>query len=176
MKKYKLKENEAVLFKGSAMLSSDYKRADSDSKSCDIMLTNLNIILSYQKKGLFKTVKRASVFKVADVKIYDDNVQIISERGKTEVDVYLKKTELYLTFDDEKIAKDFCNKAITIITGDPQWARIAKRAGKVLSKTVEEFGETVSEISPSVKSAVGTVALGVETVKTVSKAINNVKK
>ena len=92
MKKYKLKENEAVLFKGSAVLSSDYKRADSDSKGCDIMLTNLNIILSYQKKGLFKTVKRASVFKVADVKIYDDNVQIISERGKAEVDIYLKKT------------------------------------------------------------------------------------
>ena len=175
MKNYKLKENEAVLFKGSAVLSSDYKRADSDSKGCDVMLTNLNIILSYQKKGLFKTVKRVSVFKVADVKIYDDNVQIISERGKAEVDIYLKKTELYLTFEDEKIAKDFCNKAITLITGDPQWARFVKRAGKMLSKTVEEFGETVSEISPSVKSAVGTVASGVETVKKVSEAISSDK-
>ena len=172
MKKYKLKENEAVLFKGSAVLSSDYKRADSDSKGCDIMLTNLNIILSYQKKGLFKTVKRASVFKVADVKIFDDNVQIISERGKAEVDIYLKKTELYLTFENEKIAKDFCNKAITLITGDPQWARFVKRAGKMLSKTGEEVGETVSAIS---QSAIDAVASGVEAVKKVSEAISSDK-
>ena len=175
MKAYKLKENEAVLFKGSAILSSDYKRSDSNSKNCDIMLTNLNVIFFYQKKGLFRTVTKASVFNVADVKIYNEDVQIIRENDK-DVVVYLKKRELYLTFEDEKVAKDFCNKAITLISGDSQITRFFKKAKKTIVKTSGDIGDSVAEISQSAAAVVGTVTSGVEAVKKVTEAVSGDKK
>ena len=166
MKNYKLKPQENILFRGNAILYSNFKRIDDECvKNCDITLTNINIILSYPKKRLFKTITKSSVFKVTDVKIYDDTIQII--RQQTSVDVYLKKTELYLTFDEEKTAKDFCNKALTLISGDSQILRAIKKAQKVLNKTAETMADGVTEVTKTAKNVVDTVVNTVANAKDV---------
>ena len=151
---YKLKENENVIFRGSAMFFSDYKRAEENAKSCDVMLTNLNIVITYQKKKLFRTVTKSSVFKTEDVKIYDDTIQII--RQAADVDIYFKKSEVYLTFEEE-IAKDFSDKALTLISGNSKFVRAIKKAQKVVNEKIIDGVTEVTKTAKVAKNVVETV-------------------
>ena len=135
MEQYILKENEVILHRSSAVLLSNGRKTVDDAPKTDLWLTNLSIVLFAQKRKLFKTVTEVEVHNVSDVKVYNENVQVI--RRKSMVDVFLTSGELFLDFGDEKEAKDFCDKAQRLISGESKFVRKVKSVKKAIKETDE---------------------------------------
>lgn len=150
MNNYTLQENETILFRGSCALMPNGKKNEKASESNDIILTNMNIVLFVKRKKLLKTVEEVQIFNVLDVKTYDETVQII--RRKSVVDIYLKECELFLDFFKEKYAKEFCDKALKLISGYSKFVRGVKKTQKVVKETNEALDIDIGEI---VKSGAG---------------------
>ena len=144
MENYILQENETILFRGTAVLMPNGK-APKDPEESDVLLTNLNIVFISKIKKLFKTVSEVAAYSVNDVKIYDEAVQII--RRKNIVDIYLKQGEIFADFKKEKYAKEFCDKALKLITGYSKFVRSVKKTQKVINETNEALDIDVVEIA-----------------------------
>ena len=170
MKNYKLKDTETVLFRGNAVIYTNHKRQEEGKIDCEIMLTNLNIVISYPKKKLFRMAVESLAYKVEDVKIFNERIQII--RQKTNVDIYLKQSELYLSFSEENIAKDFCNKALTLISGESQVVRAIKKTQKVINETGQAIVELVEETA---KTAEGLISSTTSAVYIAKKSVSLLK-
>ena len=135
MENYTLKNDETVLYRGSAIIMPDGKNEDKNAQKSDVLLTNFNIIVFQTKKKLFKTTTEPVIYNVSDVKIYDEQVQVI--RRKAIVDVYLKTGELFLNFKKEKEAKLFTDKALRLISGESKLVRSVKKVKKEIRETDE---------------------------------------
>ena len=135
MNNYTLQENETILFRGSCALLPNGKKTNSSEEANDIILTNINIVLFVKHKKLLKTVEDARIFNVMDVKTYDETVQII--RRKSVIDIYLKEGELFLDFFKERYAKEFCDKALRLISGYSKLVRGVKKTQKAVKETNE---------------------------------------
>ena len=167
MENYILKENETILFRGACILLPDGKRTKKEEER-DVLLTNLNIVFMNNVKKLFKTVNEVDVYSVRDVKIYDETIQII--RRKSIVDIYLKSGELFVDFKKEKYAKEFCDKALRLISGFSKLVRSVKKTQKAINETNEALDVDVLDLAK--KAALGgcEVVAAVGTAKTVSKS------
>ena len=168
MKEYVLKDNETILFRGNAILMPNGKRIETDKEKCDVVLTNLNIVLIEKVKKLFRTVNQANVFSVSDVKIYDETIQII--RRKAIVDIYLKKGELFLDFEKEKAAKEFCDKALKLISGNSKLVRAVKKAQKAIRETNEALDIDMVGIAKSAATVACETVVAIETPNVSKKA------
>ena len=163
MKNYKLKDTETVLFRGNAVIYTNHKRQEEGKIDCDILLTNLGIVISYPKKKVFRTVVESFVYKIADVKIFNDQIQII--RKKTNVDIFLKNCELYLSFAEENVTKAFCNKALTLISGNSQFVRAIKKTQKIITETGEALAEGMAEVAKTAENVITNTKSAVFAVK-----------
>ena len=144
MENYILQENETILFRGTVVLMPNGKEPKNQAEH-DVLLTNLNIVFISKIKKLFKTVSQVASYSVNDVKIYDETVQII--RRKTIVDIYLKQGEIFAKFKKEKYAKEFCDKALKLISGYSKFVRSVKKTQKVINETNEALDIDVVEIA-----------------------------
>ena len=161
MKEYTLKDDETILFRGNAILMPNGKRIETNKEKCDILLTNLNIVLIEKVKKIFRTVNQANIYSVSDVKIYDETIQII--RRKAIVDIYLKTGELFLDFEKEKEAKEFCDKALKLISGNSKFVRAVKKTQKAIQETNEALGIDMVEMAKNTAVFACEVAVAFET-------------
>lgn len=143
MNNYTLQENETILFRGSCAIMQNGKKNEKTDEANDIILTNNNIVLFVKRKKFLKTVEEVQVFNVLDVKTYDETVQII--RRKSIVDIYLKECELFLDFLKEKYAKEFCDKALRLISGYSKFVRGVKKTQKAVKETTEALDIDIAE-------------------------------
>ena len=160
MENYTLQENETILFRGTAIILPDGKKSKNEEEH-DVLLTNLNIVLIGKIKKLFKTVNTVSVHSVSDVKIYDETVQIV--RRKAVVDIYLKSGEVFADFKKEKCAKEFCDKALKLISGYSKFVRSVKKTQKVINETNEALDIDVVDMAKGAATFVCEATVGVGT-------------
>lgn len=169
MENYNLKENETVLYRGSAIIMPDGKSDDKNAKISDIWLTNLNIVIFTKVKKMFKTVTEVESFSVSDVKIYDESAQVI--RRKSIVDVYLKTGELFLDFEKEKEAKLFSDKALRLISGESKFVRSVKKVRKEIKETDEALDTNIEGVIAAGVELATDITIGVASVEGAGKKI-----
>jgi hypothetical protein len=145
MNNYTLKENETVLYRGEAIVLPDGKSVGRNAKPYDVWLTNLNIVIFVTRKKMLKTMIEPEIYSVADVKVYDESMQII--RRKSVVDVYLKTGEIFLDFKKDKEAKSFCDKALRLTSGESKFVRAVKKGRKEIRETNEALDVDVVDLT-----------------------------
>lgn len=168
MENYTLKDDETILFRSTAILLPDGKRDPKNEKSCDLSLTNQNILVKTSVKKLFKAVQETEVYALQDVKVIDEDIQVI--RRKSTVDVYIKEKELYLEFENEKSAKEFCDKALKQISGFSKFVRAVKKTQKVIKETNEALDIDIGKIAQNAAFVASEVTVEVATMGTGKKA------
>lgn len=167
MKNYTLKENEVVLFKGMVAILSDWKEEkNTELYNTELLLTNYNIVLSTEIKKLFSSVLKQKIYAIDDVKVYDETVQII--KRKRNVDIYLVSEEIFLKFEKEKHAKEFCDKAVKQKDGNSKFVRSVKKTRKVIKETNEALDIDIVEMAKTTAAVACEVAANVGAVKGVS--------
>ena len=175
MEAYTLKENEVILFRGMvALLSDGREEKNTDTYNTELILTNLNIVLNSIVKKMFTQKIEQKIFSANDIKIYDETVQVI--RKKTVVDVYFLGGELFLKFEKEKDAKEFCDKAIKLKDGNSKFVRSVKKTKKAIKETNEALDIDIVQIAKTTASVACEVAIGVASVKNASKGAQMVAK
>lgn len=173
MENYILQENETILFRGSAILLPNGKSSKKEEEQ-DVLLTNLNIVFISKIKKLFRTVSEVSVFSVSDVKIYDESIQII--RRKSIVDIYLKSREVFADFKKEKYAKEFCDKALKLISGHSKFVRSVKKTQKIINETNEALDIDVIDVAKNTAAVACNIAISAGTSKEAKKGTKFVGK
>lgn len=174
MKKYKLSENEVVLFRGVVSFVNDWDELNSTSTyNTELLLTNINFVLMTEN-DLVDSIPQ--IFSVNEIKVYDNKIQIL--RKKNTIEIYHKSGEIYLKFELEKNAKEFCDKVLKIHSGYTKFVRSVKTAEKVIKDNTEPLGINAKQTAKVVCSAVTTyVSSGKKSmsmaVKAVSSAIQN---
>ena len=159
MENYNLKENETVLYRGSATVMPDGKSGVKNAKACDVWLTNLNIVLFIRTKKVFKVITEVETYSVSDVKIYDESAQVV--RKKSVVDVYLKTGELFLDFEKEKEAKLFCDKALRLVSGESKFVRSVKKVRKEIKETDEALDTDIVGMVSAGMSLAANATIGI---------------
>ena len=167
MENYTLKENEVILYRGSATLLPNGKSNENNAVMNDLILTNFNIVITVKKKKLLKTVTETLIYSISDIKIHDEKIQVI--RRKTVVDIYLKATELFLDFKKEKEAKLFCDNALKEISGESKLVRSVKKTKKAIKETNEALDIDVLEIAKATATTACEAASNLGTVKGIGK-------
>ena len=167
MENYTLKENETVLYRGSAIVLPDGKSPGRNVKPYDVLLTNFNIVIFVPVKKMFKTLIETEIYSVEDIKIYDESLQII--RRKSIVDVYLKTGELFLDFQKEKEAKSFCDKALRLASGESKFVRAVKKGRKEIKETNEALDVDMVDLTVKGVKFGAKVASGVARIKGIGK-------
>ncbi|MBQ4071826.1 MAG: hypothetical protein IJD51_05390 [Clostridia bacterium] len=168
MKSYVLNEDEVVLFRSEVIILPGGKRPEKEEAS-ELMLTNHNIVITSKLKRLLKTVDEATAYSLSDVKVYDETVQII--RSKAIVSIYLKDSEIYVDFGKEKLAKEFCDKALRTITGFSKFVRTVKKTQKAIRETNEALDVDVVKIAKNVGTFACEVVVGVGAAKGAGKGV-----
>ncbi len=168
MENYILMNDETILYRGEALLLPDGKYdKKKDYVLADVLLTNYNIVFTVKKKKLFKSVVDTQTYSITDIKIYDETVQVI--RRKSIVDIYLNSAELFMKFKKEKDAKEFCDKALKLVSGYSKFVRSVKKTQKAIKETNEALDIDVVEIAKEGALFACEVATGVGTVNGVGK-------
>ena len=158
MENYTLSANETILFRGSATLLPNGKK-DKKGEYVDVLLTNLNIVLTITISKLFSKKVETEVYSVSNVKFYDESAQII--RRKTTVDVYLTNKELFIEFDKEKEAKEFCDKALKLVSGQSKLVRAVKKTQKAINETNEALDINIVSMAKTGATIAATAAVEV---------------
>ena len=134
MKNYVLNEDEVILLRGMVAQFYDWKEEkDANTYNTELLLTNLNIVLDKDDD-----ITSRQVFNVTDIKIYDEKPQII--RRKSVIEIYHKSAEIYFKFEQEKSAKEFCDKALKLFSGNTKFVRSVKSAEKIIKDNTEPLG------------------------------------
>ena len=166
MEDYILKENETILFRGSARLIPDANNLNAGNE-CHVLLTNLNFVFISTFKRLFRTVNEVEAYSVSDVKIYDEAIQII--RRKSVVDIYLKQREIFLDFGKDKYAKEFCDKALRLISGFSKFVRSVKKTKKTINETNEALDIDIVDMAKRTATFACEVTVGVTSLDSMGK-------
>jgi len=144
MEKYKLKEDEVVLFKGDVVF------ANREDKT-KLMLTNYNIVFTSINKVDDEESFINDVFAVDSVKMYEGKPQI-KTKGKN-VEIYLKETELEFAFVSQIDESKFVEASTKLLTGKTKLERGAEKIKEVIALTDKTFGiDSVHEVGEMVKS------------------------
>lgn len=154
MENYKLQANETVLFKGEVQLISGKRKS-----KVELLLTNLNFVFIEKTKKFLSTMIDVATYDVKDVKLYDEKYQII--RKKNQVDIYLLTAEKFIEFPSVKIAKEFTDTALRLVSGYSKLVRGVKKVQKSINETNEALDIDVMKIAKTTAVAVGNVAIDV---------------
>lgn len=153
MNNYALTNDETIIYHGEVLvLTAGKKVGERKSTLAEIVLTNLNLIIKTNVKKMFSTSVETRIFKVEDIKIYNDAPQIT--RDKKNVDICLNGAELFLAFDKEKEAKEFCDKALRLVSGNSKFVRAVKKTQKAVQETNEALDIDIVEIAKGTTVAV----------------------
>ena len=167
MDNYTLKADETILYRGSVVVLRDGKSNEKKDHESDILLTNLNIVIVTTTKKILRTVAETFTYRVKDVKIYDESVQV--KRKKSIVDIYLKDCELFLDFKKESEAKDFCGKALRLISGESKFVRSVKKAKKTVNETNEALDIDIGDMTKKTVLFTAEVTTGIASLKGVGR-------
>ena len=152
MKNYILKNNETVLFKSEAKICLKNKKY----LDVDILLTNLNFVFIYKKK-FFSAPIENEVFDIKTVKIYDSSYQII--RKNKLVDLYLIGAEKTIEFPNLKLAKEFADVALKLVSGYSKFVRGVKRVQKTVDETEVALNIDIGQALKTTAVTVGNIAI-----------------
>ena len=152
MENYKLGKEEVVLFRGRAHFLSGQ-----DKLAVELLLTNLNFVFTTSEKKFFKERTVNEVVSVKDVKVYRDNYQIIQKKNL--VEIYFTETEKFVEFESAKIAKEFTDVALRLVSGFSKFVRGLKKAEKAVVETGEAFNVDVKEAVKDAVAVAGNVAI-----------------
>lgn len=146
MSDYSLKSDEVILYDGPVSIP-DKK------ENFQLTLTNLNIVLSTStKKGLFsKPQKEFKIYPVHDIKIYEDNPQIIQKGNNLQI--FFLTSELTINFASKIELSKFKIAAMKLVTGKSA----QKRGADKVKGTIDMINDT----------------LGIDTVGTVKGVLEN---
>lgn len=148
MENYNLREDEVILFRGTvAVLSFWKKESNPTSYDTNLILTNLNIVLISDE---------LQTYSVEGIKVFKDAVQII--RKKKAVEIYHRSAELLLEFENEKDAKDFCDKATKLLGGSSKFSRTVHKAMETLDLDINKIAKSTA--SAAREAMVGYVSGG----------------
>ena len=104
MDKYELKKDEVVLLKDNVSVS-EY------NGTCELLLTNVNIVLIKRTKKLFqKEDVSVKIFLVSDIKIYNEIPQI--KLNASSVEIYFSSCEITFTFNQKTMQKNLSVKRL----------------------------------------------------------------
>ena len=168
MNNYALKNDETILYHGEVqLLTAGKKIGEYKSTLAEIVLTNFNLIVKTNVKKMLSTSVETRVYKVEDIKIYNDAPQIT--RDKKNVDICLNGAELFLSFDKEKEAREFCDKALRLVSGNSKFVRAVKKTQKAVQETNEALDIDIGEIAKGTAVAVANVVVAASGVPTAGK-------
>ena len=172
MENYDLKENETVLYRHEVLVLPITKKRDKTISESELWLTNLNIVICTPKKKLLRTVFETEVYSVADVKRYDERVQVIN-RGKI-VDIYLKNKELFLEFKKSSEAKLFSDIALRLISGESKFVRGVKKVRKEIRETDDALEIDTIGIAKATAVIAADMAIGVASLPGAGKKVKTI--
>lgn len=112
---YKLLPNEALIMKHERVLHGGAMANFSD----ELLLTNLNLVLI--SKGAFGNVKNIQAFPIKQVKVFNNQAQIISSKtsgGYPQIEVYFLNGQEKFGFESKKDAANWINKINQLVTGE----------------------------------------------------------
>ncbi len=144
MERYHLQPNEVVLFKGHVTKNNEYKEATvvnpfSSSPITELLLTNLNIVLtSIDKKMFAKEDINIEIFPLSEIKIYNGIPQI--KQSNTFVELYLMSKELYFNFESIFDATKCVQAVRKVLTGKSLPARSAEKVKKGIELVDDTLG------------------------------------
>ena len=158
MQSYKLKSDETILCHGDAELITAGKRVgEYKAQRSEVVLTNHNLIIRSNVKGLFTTSVETEIFKVEDIKVYNDTPQIT--RDKKNVEICLNGRELFLAFYNEKEARELCDKALRLVSGNSKFVRAVKKTQKAVQETNEALDIDLVKIAKGTTSVVASAVV-----------------
>ena len=168
MNNYALKNDETILYHGEVqLLTAGKKIGEYKSTLAEIVLTNFNLIVKTNVKKMLSTSVETRIFKVEDIKIYNDAPQIT--RDKKNVDICLNGAELFLSFDKEKEAREFCDKALRLVSGNSKFVRAVKKTQRAVQETNEALDIDLVEIAKGTTAVVATAVVAASGVPTAGK-------
>ena len=168
MNNYALTNDETILYHGEVLfLTAGKKAGEYKSATAEIVLTNFNLIIKKNVKGVFVTNVETEIFKVESIKIYNDSPQIT--RNKKRVDICLTGRELFLVFYKEKEAREFCDKALRLVSGNSKFVRAVKKTQKAVKETNEALDIDLVEIAKGTTAVVATAVVAASGVPTAGK-------
>ena len=153
---YKLLADEVVLFKDRCYAEDICINGKEQNLDGTLTLTNYNMIFTYKDD---EGEKQFVAYLVNNIKVYNNTPQIKPLPNRAEkVEIYLTEEELYLSFDDKKIAKTFVAQATKLLKAAPK------------------FDETLAKIKKGINNAMQVIhavddALGIDTVEMTKVAI-----
>lgn len=119
MEYYNLSEDEAVLFKGNVILNDKVG-------ATQLVLTNKNLVfITKTLDPNNEFIAYSDIYSIEEVKIFKNKPQI--EFKNMGVEMYLKTTELYFTFDTKKELSLFKSAIIDLLTGKTSAERNAQK-------------------------------------------------
>jgi hypothetical protein len=154
MENYTLRDDETVLFKNEVKVCTNNKKF----VDAELLLTNLNFVFIYKKKFFGKSMEN-EVFDAKSVKIYDSTYQII-RKNKT-VAIYMIGAEKTIEFPSLKLAKEFSDVALRLVSGFSKLVRGVKKAQKAVNETEDALDIDIKKAIKTSAVTVGTVAINV---------------
>ena len=155
MKNYTLREDEIVLFKCKVKVKSLNDKCD----EVELLLTNLNIV--------FLGNANKEVHDVKSIKVYNSTYQVI--RKSNNVEIYMLKTEKCIEFPSVKLAKEFTDTSLRLVSGYSKFVRGVKKAQRVVEETNQALNIDIGKAIKNTATVVGSVAIEVSGLSTVGK-------
>jgi len=112
---YKLSPNEAIIIKQERIIHGGAIANFTD----ELILTNQNLVLI--SKGTFGRVKNIQAFPVRQIKVYNNQAQVILSKtrgGYPQIEVYLINGQENFGFESKKDAMNWINKINQLVTGE----------------------------------------------------------
>ena len=112
---YKLLPNEAIILKQDRIINGGSMANFTD----ELILTNLNLVLI--KKGIFGGVKNIQSFPVSQIKVFNNQAQIILSKtrgGYPQIEVYFINGHEKFGFESKKEVMNWINKINQLVTGE----------------------------------------------------------
>lgn len=154
MEHYALGTDEVVLYKNNV------RHANDGNKSCELILTNINLVLIKKEKIRFgKSQFNVYGFPMSDIKIYEDMPQI--KHHKDSVELYFVNSEQTIIFDSSIEASKFTNAAYKLITGKSMSGRGAEKVKNAIHLVDDTLGiNTVGTVKNVLENGVVGSAIG----------------
>ncbi len=154
MSKYSLQPEESVLYEGAVLVPPKKEKIH-------LMLTNLNIVLSYAvKTGLFaKAEEIVEAFPVQAIKIYQEKPQII-QKGN-DVQIFFRESQLKIHFESILELSKFKMAILKLATGKSVQARGAEKVKGAIGLINDTLGvDTVHVIGDVLEHSTAGSLLG----------------
>ena len=152
MENYILRDDETVLLASRVKMQTTSKK----SVEVELLLTNLNFVFIKDKKFFSKNVEK-EIYDVKSVKIYDSTYQIIRKNKK--VQIYMIGVEKFLEFPNQKIAKEFTDIALKVVSGYSKLVRGVKKAQKAVKETEDALDIDIKGTTKKAVAFAGEVAI-----------------